>query len=154
MTKRFRVAFSFAGEKRDFVEQVAAIVAGRFTKAAILYDKYHEAEFARFDLGIYLPKLYRDESDLVVAVLCPDYDQKRWTGWEWMAIHAQLTKSEGSKVMLCRFARAQVDGLFENAAFAELDDRTPDQAATLILERLAIIDGKPTDYYKIGRAHV
>src|SRR5712692_7807422 len=94
--KRFRIAFSFAGEKRDFVAQVAAILARRFGEPAILYDKYHEAEFARYDLGIYLPKLYRDESDLVVAVLCPEYDQKPWTGWEWMAIHAQLTKKEGS----------------------------------------------------------
>ena len=46
-------------------------------------DKYHEAEYARYDLGISLPKLYRDESDLFVAVLCPDYYKKPWTGWEF-----------------------------------------------------------------------
>ena len=79
----------------------------------LLYDKYHEAEFARHNLRIYLPKLYRDESDLVVAVLCPADDQKPWTGWEWMAIHAQLTKKDGSNLMLSRFERAHVDGLFE-----------------------------------------
>ena len=67
--KRFRIAFSFAGEKRDFVEKVAAILATRFGEPAILYDKYHEAEFARYDLGIYLPKLYREEADLIVAVI-------------------------------------------------------------------------------------
>ena len=50
-SKRFRIAFSFAGEKRDFVAQVAAILARRFDKERILYDKYHEAEFARYDLG-------------------------------------------------------------------------------------------------------
>jgi len=43
------------GEKRDFVAQVAAILALRFTEAAILYDQFHEAEFARYDLGVYLP---------------------------------------------------------------------------------------------------
>ena len=41
--KRFRIAFSFAGEKRDYVAQVAAILAKRFGEAEILYDKYHEA---------------------------------------------------------------------------------------------------------------
>src|SRR5215471_20422126 len=133
-TKRFRIAFSFAGEKRDFVAQVADILAQRFGQDKILYDKFHEAEFARYDLGIYLPKLYREESDLVVAVLCPDYDHKLWTGWEWMAIHAQLSKSEGSKIMLTRFGYATVDGLFDNAAFVELDHKTPQQAAALILE--------------------
>ena len=145
--KRFRVAFSFAGEERDFVEQVADILVERFGEAAILYDKFHEAEFARYDLGIYLPKLYRDQSDLVVAVLCPDYDRKQWTGWEWMAIYAQLSKKEGSNVMLCRFEHAHVDGLFDAAAFVELDDKTPKQAASLILERLALNEGHPKNHY-------
>lgn len=146
-TKRFRIALSFAGQKRDFVAEVAAILAGRFGEPAILYDKYHEAEFARYDLGVYLPKLYRDESDLVVAVLCPEYDQKPWTGWEWMGIHAQLTKKEGSKILLCRFEHAQVDGLFEGAAFVELDKKTPEQTAVRILERLALNEGKSKDHY-------
>ena len=56
--RRFRVALSFAGEKRDFVEKVANLLALRFGRAAILYDIYYEAEFARHDLGIHLPKLY------------------------------------------------------------------------------------------------
>ena len=46
-SKRFRIAFSFAGEKRDFVSKVADILARRFGESAILYDKYHEAELAR-----------------------------------------------------------------------------------------------------------
>jgi len=84
--KRFRIAFSFAGEKRDVVERVAALLAERFGNDAILYDKYHEAEFARYDLGIYLSPLYGEQSDLIVPVLCPAYDAKRWTGWEWVHV--------------------------------------------------------------------
>ena len=145
--RRFRIAFSFAGEKRDFVEKVARILALQFGESAILYDKFHEAEFARYDLGIYLPKFYREESDLVVAVFSADYDKKRWTGWEWMAIHAQLTKQEGSKVMLTRFNYANPDGLFENAAFAELDTKTEAEFAALILERLALNEGHAKDHY-------
>ncbi|MGI8425117.1 MAG: hypothetical protein ACR2M4_00655 [Actinomycetota bacterium] len=75
--KRFRIADSFAGEKRDYVAHVAAILAKRFGEAAILYDKYHEAEFARARLGRYLPKLYHEDSDLVVVVTCRDYGKKR-----------------------------------------------------------------------------
>ena len=103
MSKRFRVAFSFAGETRDFVAQVAAILAKRFGEDHVLYDKFHEAEFAIYDLGIRLPKLYGEESDLVVAVLCPNYDVKRWTGWEWIHIYSLLTKADGHRVMPCRF---------------------------------------------------
>lgn len=146
--KRFRIAFSFVGEKRDFVAEVAAILAKQFGQDAILYDKFHEAEFARHDLGIYLPKLYGEQSDLIVPVLCPNYDQKRWTGWEWLHIYGLLTKADGKRVMPCRFEHAQADGLSPVAGFIELDDKTPEQAANLILERLAINEGLPKDHYK------
>src|SRR5947209_5881863 len=157
-SKRFRIAFSFAGEKRDFVEQVAAILAQRFGETAILYDKYHEAEFARYDLGIYLPKLYGEQSDLIVPVLCPNYDVKRWTGWEWLHIYGLLTRSEGQRVMPARFGYANADGLSPAAGFIELDDKMPDDLALLILERLALNEGRPKDFYTKpsspdGKAH-
>src|SRR5215213_7972902 len=145
--KRFRIAFSFAGEKRAFVAQVAAILARRFGREHILYYPYHEAEFALYDLGIYLPKFYREQSDLVVPVLCPNYDEKRWTGWEWVHIYGLLTKDDGKRVMLTRFGYAEVGGLSPAAGFIELDDKTPDELALLILERLAINEGKPKDFY-------
>ena len=75
-SKRFRIAFSFAGEKRAFVKEVADLLAKRFGEAAILYDKYHEAEFARNDLAIYLPNLYNRDADLVAVIVCPAYDLK------------------------------------------------------------------------------
>ena len=109
--KRFRIAFSFAGEKRDFVAQVAAFSPSASAKPAILYDKFHEAEFARYDLGIHLPKLYSEQSDLIVPVLCPEYDEKRWTGWEWVHIYGLLTKADGHRVMPSRFEYANADGL-------------------------------------------
>jgi tetratricopeptide (TPR) repeat protein len=145
--KRFRIAFSFAGEMRDFVEKTAAILARKFGQDVILYDKYHEAEFAVYNLGIKLPKLYREECDLVVAVFSRDYDQKRWTGWEWMAIHAQLTKQDSTRIMLTRFHRVNPEGLFENAGFVELDRKSPEETADLILERLALNEGLPRRYY-------
>ncbi len=145
--KRFRIAFSFAGEKRDFVAKVAGILAKKFGQEKILYDKYHEAEFARHDLGIYLPKLYGEQSDLIVPVLCRNYDKKRWTGWEWLHIYGLLTKTDGHRVMPCRFDLAEADGLSPAAGFIELDHKTPEQAATLILERLALNERMPRDHY-------
>src|ERR1043165_8832914 len=152
-SKRFRIAFSFAGERRDFVAEVAAILARRCGEERILYDKYHEAEFARYDLGIYLPKLYGEQADLIVPVLCPNYDVKRWTGWEWLHIYGLLTKSEGRRVMPARFERAEADGLSPAAGFIELDDKTPDDLALLILERLALNEGKPKDHYTKPSPH-
>ena len=145
--KRFRIAFSFTGEKRAFVKDVAALLAGRFGESAILYDKFHEAEFARNDLAIYLPNLYNRDSDLVAVVVCPAYEAKEWTGLEWLATHNLLQQRRREEVMLCRFGHAQVDGLFGGAGFVELDDKSPEQFAKLILERLALNEDKPKDHY-------
>jgi hypothetical protein len=56
--RRFEVALSFPGEHRDYVEEVAAYLASTFTEERVLYDHFHDAEFARLDLNTYLPALY------------------------------------------------------------------------------------------------
>ncbi len=151
-TKRFRIAFSFAGEKRDFVAKVTDLLAPEFGKKKILYDKFHEAEFARRDLGIYLPELYHKESDLVIVVVCPDYDLKQWTGLEWTAIHDLLSKRKDDEIMLCRFNHATVTGIYSTAGFVELDHKTPEQTVELILERLALIDKRQESEQVAGSA--
>jgi tetratricopeptide (TPR) repeat protein len=145
--KRFRIAFSFAGEKREFVAMVARILADRFGEDRILYDKYHNAEFSRGDLAFYLPDLYEKDSDLVVAVFCPDYEKKEWCGLEWNAIFGLLKQRRVGEVMLARFGRVEGKGLRGLAGYTDLDDLTPEQAATEFLERLAIIEGKTKDHY-------
>ena len=145
--KRFRIAFSFTGEKRDFVAQVAGILAQRFGEAAILYDKYHQAEFSRADLAFYLPNLYEKEAEIVVAVFCPDYENKEWCGLEWNAIFGLLKSRNVEEVMLTRFERVEGKGLHGLAGYTDLDDLTPEKTATSILERLALNEGKPKDHY-------
>ena len=137
-TKRFRIAFSFAGEKRDFVAQVVRILAKRFGNDSILYDKYHQAEFSRSDLGFYLPDLYEKEADLVVAVFGPDYENKEWCGLEWNAIFGLIKARNVDEVMLTRFDRVEGKGLRGIAGYIDLDDLTSEQTADLILERLAL----------------
>jgi hypothetical protein len=144
--KRFRIALSFAGEKREFVAEVAAILARCFGEDRILYDKYHEAEFGRPRLGRYLPRLYHEQADLVVVVICDDYSEKEWPGLEWDAVFDLLKKRKEAEVMLCRFNRASVEGLFSDAGYVELDDKSPEQTAKLILKRLEFNEAKPKDY--------
>jgi len=145
--KRFRIAISFAGEKRDFVSKVAAILAERFGRDKILYDKYHNAEFSRGDLAFYLPDLYEKESDLIVAVLCPDYENKEWCGLEWNAIFGLLKQRKIGEVMLARFGRVEGKGLRNLAGYTDLDDLRPEQAVNEFLERLAVNENKPKDHY-------
>ena len=154
MSKRFRVGFSFAGEKRAFVAEVADILARQFGRDGILYDKYHEAEFATADLAFHLPKLYGVDVDLVVGVFCKEYNVKEWTGLEWQSIYGLLKKNNKLTVLLSRFDHAEPEGLYGLAGFIELDDKTPEQFADLILERLAINEQKPREFYKSSKSSI
>lgn len=147
MTKRFRVAFSFAGEKRSFVSKVADILAKQFGREAILYDKFHEAEFSRPKLAFHLTNLYKSEADLVVCVFSKEYSEKEWCGLEWLTIYSLVKQRADSSIMLSRFDHYEPEGLFGLDGFSELDEQTPHQFANLILERLAINSGKPRNYY-------
>lgn len=146
-SKRFRIAFSYAGEKREFVAKVAAIIAKRFGEDKVLYDRYHTAEFSRSDLAFYLPELYEKEADLVVAVFCPDYDKKEWCGLEWNAIYGLLKSRQVGEVMLTRFGRVEGKGLRGLAGYTDLDELTPAEAASEVLERLALNEGRPASFY-------
>ncbi len=146
-TCRFRISLSFSGEKREFVHDVAAELAKAVGgQKAILYDKYHEAEFARAMLKSYLPKLYYEQSDLTVAILSPAYLHSEWAGLEWSAILEFSKKEESKKVMLCRFEKVEPNG-FYGAGYAELDNKSAEECAQLILERLAINEDKAKDHY-------
>lgn len=136
--KRFRIAFSFAGEKRAFVKEVADILAAEFGKEKILYDHYHKAEFANADLAFDLPALYQHQSDLIVAILCKDYDTKKWCGLEWRAIYSLVKDGDPKQILLSRFDYADGKGLYGLSGFIELDHEKPETFAAIIRERLAL----------------
>ena len=143
MGKRFRIALSFAGENRKLVEEIAQILATHFGRDRILYDKFHQAEFARPDLAFYLPNLYKEESDLVVLVFCDDYENKQWCKLEWRAIYSLIMNIKGQDIMLMRFNRLEPVGLHGLPGFIELDHLSPARIAGFILERLALNEGSP-----------
>ena len=77
------MGFSYAGENHALVAPLAEELARCCGLQRVLFDLFHEAELARPDLDVYLPRLYRDETELIVVVLSPDYPNKRWCGLEW-----------------------------------------------------------------------
>tara|TARA_R110002072_G_scaffold302710_2_gene487702 strand:+ start:244360 stop:246594 length:2235 start_codon:yes stop_codon:yes gene_type:complete len=150
--RRFRVALSFPRGQREYVKQVADALAERFDQDAVLYDRYHTAEFADANLTFDLPDLYRKESDLIVVVLCGEYVEREWCGLEWRAIYSHIKEGNSKQVMLFRADDAEIPGLHDLEGFIPIDDVTPEQAVTYILQRLARNEDKPRDFYLEGQS--
>lgn len=143
--RRYRVAFSFSEEKRNFVSKLAAELAGRFGEAQILYDEYHPDEFSRPVVDRHLRELYEQQSDLIVVIASPHSAPEEWRGLDLGTIRSSSKKSARGKVLLARFERANPKGLHSTAGFLELDDLTPRQTAELIFDRLELGAGKADD---------
>ena len=145
--RRFRVALSFAGEKRDYVRAVAEYLAEKLGgEPQVLYDKYHENDFARFKLDGYLPRLYTDESDLIAVFWCDDYKTKLWTGLEWQEIEKLKDRHDSWRVMPHKFADSESTKLEPTDGYIYIGEgRSPITTAKGILERLKSNDQKLMD---------
>ena len=143
-SRRFDVALSFPGEHRDYVEQVAGHLAAILGQERVLYDQYHDAEFARTDLDVYLPNLYRTQSELIVLFLCPQYAAKRWCGLECRFIRQLIGTPEAKRIMFLSFGRTgdySEFGILSGDGYIDILPLKPQTVAEKILKRLRLNQG-------------
>lgn len=143
---RFTIALSFPGERRNFVQQVADCLAETFGKQGVLYDEYHDAEFARLNLDVYLPTLYRMESELIVVFLCPEYSNKRWCKLEWRNIRQLIATVNSERIFFLSFGNPgdlTELGIMSGDGYIDIEYKnlTPQLVVTLIMKRLEINRG-------------
>jgi hypothetical protein len=133
---RFEVALSFPGEARGLVGELARSLADDLGTARVLYDRFHEAEFARPNLDTHLQRLYRRESRLLVVFIGSDYERKEWPHLEWRAVRDMIKEREDDRVMFLRLDEGDVSGLFGIDGYIDVRDRDPDELVQAIHDRL------------------
>jgi hypothetical protein len=134
----FRVALSFPGEKRVFVEEVAEELAKALPEKTVFYDDWFKAHLAVPSLDLVLQDIYHKRSSLVVVFLCQEYDKKPWcAGVEWRAVRDMIKsrKNTGIIIMLVRFDNVEVPGVFSIDGSIDASQANPRQIAKYILER-------------------
>jgi hypothetical protein len=138
-SRRFAVALSFPGERREYVERVARALLPSFGgeiegKSKILYDLWHEASIIGYAATRRLQGAYSD-SDLIVPFYCADYRTKQWCGVELRVIEQFLFDQEFDRVLPFRFDAVEIPGSFKTDIFPLISDRKPEEIASLIVER-------------------
>jgi hypothetical protein len=131
--KKFRIALSFPGEKREIIEAVAHQLHERLPP--VFYDKFFEAELAQPNLDLILQRIYHDNAELVVVFLGSDYEQKEYCGLEWRAIRDLIKKRKGDSIMFLRFDDAEISGLFSIDGYVDISNRSVSDVVDLICQR-------------------
>lgn len=136
--KRFQVALSFPNEYRDYVSQVATLLAESLGHDTILYDAWYKAEFTRPNLDTYLQDLYQNHSLLIVPFLCADYTNKDWCQLEWRVIRDLIKRRKDDDIMPMRFDNTHIPGLFDIDGYLDLRSHEPKEVSEMIAQRLKI----------------
>lgn len=138
---RFKVAMSFPGERRTYVSKVVDSLRPVLGTDAIFYDHDFQAQLARPNMDALLQRIYRSNSELVVAFLSMEYSAKEWCGLEWRAIRDIIKSREDERVMFVRFDNAEIDGVFSIDGYVDGNRFTAQEVADLILQRLKYLPG-------------
>ncbi len=146
LPEKFLVAFSFAGEQRVLVREIAAAVERRIGPSSVFLDEWFEHVIAGHDGDLKLQKIYGEQSELIVVCVSERYGGKPWTRAEHEAIRARLMKSRESAndcaqfaVLPIRVGDGDVEGIFFNTIVPDVRDRPADGSAQLIVDRLRLI---------------
>ncbi|MGJ8652325.1 MAG: AAA family ATPase [Opitutaceae bacterium] len=142
--KRFGVSLSFSGENRNYVEAVANKLAKQLGRERILYDHFYEAEFAKPNLDVWLPNLYKDQSELIAIFLCDGYKNKRWCGLEWRAIRQLIQTKQERSIMFISFGdHGDLGdiGIYAGDGYLDIRSRSPEEISLFILQRYQEISG-------------
>jgi len=149
----FRIALSFPGERRSYVEQVADLLRTELGDDTVFYDNYYQPELARPNLDLLLQRIYNEKSDLVVVFLCADYAQKQWCGLEWRAIRDLIKQKADSKIMILRFDNETIQGLFGIDGYIDIANMPPSDLANAILRRLRSASERTCSHFSMDNGH-
>lgn len=130
------IAFSFAGENRDFIEKVKTILVNHGLD--IFYDNDFTVELWGSDLTVTLPAHYIN-SKFVVLFLDEFYLKKMWTFFERQVIIENYLKLKGEDYLL----PVRIDGFSEKVpglsgilSYISCTTNNPDYLADLLLKKL------------------
>ena len=137
-THQFDVALSFPGEIRDYIEPIVAELERCIGPNTYFYDENYVSQLARPALDVLLQDIYRNRSLLVVVFLCTDYQSKEWCGVEFRAIREMFMEGQADRIMFIRMDNGQVDGVFKTDGFIDARQRSPEEVAGYIHERVEL----------------
>jgi TIR domain len=131
---RYEVALSFAGEDREFVNQVAAVL--KKNGAKVFYDRYEQADLLGKDLYQHFQMIYRDESRYCVIFASSHYERKSWTNHELRQAQSRVFAEQPDYLIPVRLDNTEIPGVNETIGFLDARELSPPQVGDLILQKL------------------
>jgi len=136
-TLEYDVALSFAGEDREYAEELANALSG---KAKVFYDGFEKAKLWGEDLYVYLSELYAHRARYCVMFLSKHYAKKLWTNHERKAAQSRAFRENETYILPIRLDSTEIPGVPETVGYLNWHDESSEKIASYILQKLGKTD--------------
>ena len=130
----YDVGLSFAGEQREYVEDVADELASRGIRP--FYDNYERSSLWGKDLYAHLSEVYQYKFRFCVIFVSKEYAAKVWPNRERQSAQARALEEKWEYILPARFDDTGVPGLLDTVFYVDLNQTTPVGLCDLIAEKL------------------
>lgn len=130
----YEVALSFAGEDRQYAEDLAALLVERGVR--VFYDAYETAGLWGKDLYQHLQSIYRDRARFCVVMISSSYASKLWTRHELKQAQARAFRECREYILPLRLDDTEVPGINETVGYIDLRSTTIEDVAEAVLAKL------------------
>jgi hypothetical protein len=145
VSELYRVALSFAGAQREYVERVARAIQAR--GISVFYDGFEQATLWGKDGIEFLEGVYARNSNYVVMFVSKDYVAKSWPRHERRSALTKAIEQAEEYILPVRFDDSPVPGLPSSIQYLQAERYTPEQLAAMIGTKLGVprFAGKASD---------
>ena len=130
----YDVALSFAGEDRNYVEQVAKELDANGVK--VFYDKFEVADLWGKDLYSHLTEVYNKQTRFTIMFVSEYYASKLWTNHERKAAQAKAFTQNSEYILPVRIDDTDIPGILPTTAYIRSNEYSPAQLVSLIIKKL------------------
>ncbi len=131
----FEVALSFAGEQREYVEELANILKAKGIE--VFYDKFNQSQLWGKNLVEYFKEVYYSRSKFCIMFISSAYLQKMWPAHERRNATARDLEEFGEYILPIIFEdNLNVPGLDKYRGYLDAREYSPPQVADIFIEKL------------------
>ena len=131
---KYDFCLSFAGEQREFVEKVAAVLKAHGIR--VFFDDYEQVALWGKDLYAYLDDVYRHLCRYCIIFSSEEYAAKMWATHERRSAQARALQENQEYILPARFDDTPIPGLLDTIHYIDLREVGPDELAALAIKKL------------------
>lgn len=130
----YDVALSFAGEDRNYAEELAVILKNKGIN--VFYDTFEKARLWGEDLYTYLNDLYKLRAKYCIMFLSQHYANKVWTNHERKAAQARAFNERKAYILPVRLDNSDIPGINETIGYLSWENEKAKGIAECVLQKL------------------